>query len=145
MSCSTAKNTNWHGMRIGDSSQTTVNCAVVNQTGWDGIKLHYATQVRVVATNITNVGWRLLDCSGADGPCTDETPPNLNCSCNNKDTCSSALPNFLTPQVPEESGDDTSIDVDTCSQQVNYVTPTSPAGISCPGQPCLTLDQHITS
>ncbi|CAI8032286.1 hypothetical protein GBAR_LOCUS18261 [Geodia barretti] len=33
----------------------------------------------------------------------------------------------------------------TGSQQVNYVTPTSPAGISCPGQPCLTLDQYITS
>ena len=39
----------------------------------------------------------------------------------------------------------TSIGGATTSKQVYYVTPTSPAGTHCPGQPCLTLDQYIAS
>ncbi|CAI8009380.1 hypothetical protein GBAR_LOCUS6310 [Geodia barretti] len=125
ISCSTVKSTGWYGIEIFNSSQTTVTCSLVDETGWSGIEISNSTQARVIGTNITNVGWSRLDCRYTDMPCTVEKPPNLNCNCNNKDTCSSEPQNLLPPQAPG-SGDETFIDdIVTDSKQVNITTPTS--------------------
>ncbi|CAI8050207.1 hypothetical protein GBAR_LOCUS27602, partial [Geodia barretti] len=125
ISCSTVNSTGWNGIDIFNSSQTTVNCSLVNETGWSGIEIRYGTQARVIGTNITNAGWSRLDCRYTDMPCTVETPPNMNCSCNNEDMCSSAPLNLLTLQSPECGNETISDDIVTCSKQVNFTTPTS--------------------
>jgi hypothetical protein len=90
----------------------------VNETGWSGIEIRYGTQARVIGTNITNAGWSRLDCRYTDTPCTVETPPNLNCSCNNNNMCSSAPLNLL---ILQGCGDETIIhDIMTGS---TYPTP----------------------
>ncbi|CAI8019984.1 hypothetical protein GBAR_LOCUS11962 [Geodia barretti] len=123
--CSTVNSTGWNGIEIFNSSQTTVNCSLVNETGWNGIEIRNSTQARVIGTNITNTGRSRLDCRYTDTPCTVETPPNLNCSCKNKDACCSAPLNLLTLQSPECGDETISDDIVTCSKQVNITTPTS--------------------
>ncbi|CAI8026085.1 hypothetical protein GBAR_LOCUS15035 [Geodia barretti] len=121
ISCSTVNSTGWNGIEIFNSSQTTVNCSLVNETGWSGIEIHNSTQARVIGTNITNAGRSRLDCRYTDTPCTVETPPNLNCSCKNKDMCSSAPLNLLTPECGNEAIIDSIV-----TGSVNYnMTPTS--------------------
>ena len=148
ISCSTVNSTGWTGIEIFNSSQVTVNCSLVNASRWDGIEIRNTTQARLIGTNITNARLRSLDCRFTDTPCTIERPPNLDCSCSKEGQCGPVPLNFPTPQTPppppsEEPEID---DVETAgSRQVYYVTPTSPAGTLCPGQPCLTLDQYIAS
>ena len=82
-------------------------------------------------TNITNTELTTLDCRDTEELCTVETPPNQNISCHEEGQCDSM------PQVPSS--------IDETKGGYFYVTPTSPAGTPCPGQPCLTLDQYIAS
>ena len=140
ISCSTINSTGWNGVEIFNSSHLTANCTLVNETGWDGVEIRNSTQFKLIGINITNVGWSRLDCRFTDRPCTVETPPNLNCSCNKKDLCKSVPLNFPTPQVPPPPSEEPVTD-DGATTQVNYVTPVLPVGTPCPGEPCLTLDQ----
>ena len=139
ISCSTVKHTGWNGIEIFYSSQTTVMCTHVNNTRWDGIEIRNATQIKLIGTNITNAGSRALDCSYTDEPCAIETPNNISCNCC-EDTCNTLPPNYLCPCLLSDN-----VLPHDVSKQVYYVTPTSPAGTPCPGQPCLTLDQYIAS